>query len=97
MSVPHIVVTQSTTADSIAKTTWSDQRMKQYPPPPFQPKQSDYNQNEVQMDAVMLNGGRVFDSTPTPPKPAARRGSTGFSPFGGMYKPPLNNCFCFTY
>eukprot|EP00794_Sanderia_malayensis_P004045 gene4045-4595_t len=84
--------------------TWSDQRMKQYPPPPLHAmqqhrQQADYNQNEVRSvaDSMKQNGsGRVYQNAPPPPKPAARKSSTGFSPFADshvfevlLYKGPV--------
>ncbi len=61
--------------DNVAHTTWSDQRMKQYPPPPVG---ADYNQNEVPA-RHNGSGGKVYENAP--PQPSVKKGTSGFSPF----------------
>eukprot|EP00794_Sanderia_malayensis_P019387 gene19387-21311_t len=84
--------------------TWSDQRMNNIRRLPLHAmqqhrQQADYNQNEVRSvaDSMKQNGsGRVYQNAPPPPKPAARKSSTGFSPFADshvfevlLYKGPV--------
>ena len=79
LSMSQIPATHTSTASNAAAaaSTWSDSRMKQFPPPPFEVLQPN---SDAALQTIIHNGERVYQNAP--PQPSIRKGSTNFAPFG---------------